>query len=499
MNKASRLCPMPPRRLSDLAADLGRLHGDAVIQGICDDTRKLVAGEAWLCLPRVGQDKDAFATMAEARDAAAIIYVGHGKPKTSLPLVELSSMDQAGILLRRWFESGNTRTQIIGVTGTDGKTSVTWMARKALQRLAGKAWSCGTLGWIHDDQLTDMGNTTPSLLHNHAILGAATRERIPYLVIEVSSHGIAQERIAGLDFAAAVWTSIGRDHLQDHGGYESYLKLKADFVRHVAKAGNVVIANADHADIRAHAPEPTHWYGHGLYREELDLAWEQELPGMVRLNLGGHEVVVEDIPIGEFHAENLAGTALLLNQLCRTPIEKMPEALNGIDAPPGRMQDLGCGQWQVFVDYAHTPDALARCLKSARALTEGRLLLVFGCGGERDRSKRPQMGSIADELADVVWITSDNPRGEPPEIIASEIAQGLPSPAHAEIHLQLDRERAIAEAIHSLVHGDTLVIAGKGAESYMELAGVCLPWSDAEVARKYLAEKAADEGMAACA
>jgi UDP-N-acetylmuramoyl-L-alanyl-D-glutamate--2,6-diaminopimelate ligase len=297
---------------------------------------------------------------------------------------------------------------------------------------------------------------------------------------------------------------MGHDHLQDHGGYAGYLATKAKFIRATAEQGGHVIANADHDDIRSNAPSDSRWYGHGLYREDVDLSWEQELPGLLRLHSGDQEVVIENIPLGDFHAENIACVALVLMTSVGITLNELPALLSGISAPPGRMQYLASGTGQVFIDYAHTPEALERCMQAARKLTHHRLLLVFGCGGERDREKRPQMGAIAAKYADVVWITSDNPRGELPAVIASEIEEGMSQPYQAEVHLQLDRELAIAEAIAELNEGDTLVIAGKGHEAYMELAGVRTPWSDADIAGKYLHENsfcAVDRsgGVAACA
>lgn len=207
---------------------------------------------------------------------------------------------------------------------------------------------------------------------------------------------------------------------------------------------------------------------------------------MLRLKVGAAEAVVESIPLGDFHAENIAGAALLLMQLLSLPLEALPPLLDGMTAPPGRLQEIEAGAGQVYVDYAHTPEALERCLQAARKLTRHRLIVLFGCGGERDREKRPQMGEIATEYADVVWITSDNPRGEMPAVIASEIEQGMPQPYRAEVHLELDREQAIAAAIAQLREGDLLVIAGKGHESYMEVCGRRTPWSDAAVATRYL-------------
>ncbi|MDQ6996613.1 MAG: cyanophycin synthetase, partial [Mariprofundus sp.] len=236
----------------------------------------------------------------------------------------------------------------------------------------------------------------------------------------------------------------------------------------------------------------------GLFRDDVDLAWEQELPGLLRLRSGDEEVVIEDIPLGDFHAENVACTALTMMVSMAVPLSELPALLDDISAPPGRMQELDAGYGQVYVDYAHTPEALRRCLQAARKLTRARLIILFGCGGERDREKRPQMGEIATELADVVWISSDNPRGEMPAVIASEIEHGMTQPYKAEVHLQLDREKAIAEAIDCIQDGDVLIIAGKGHEAYMEVCGQRSPWLDADIATTYLQRKFGITEATAC-
>jgi len=487
-----------------LADGLGQLTADSdddvLIMGICDDSRYVRPGYAMMCLPRSRAHAAEYVEKASKQGATAIIAVGV-TVISDLPVLHLASMQQAGLLLRRLFRTEHARTHFYGVTGTDGKTSVAWMLREALTRFQPQpVWSCGTLGWLRTpDDILDIGNTTPSMLTMHAMLSSANLEGVYGVACEISSHGIAQERIAGIDFHTAIWTNMGHDHLQDHGGYQAYLKTKAGFMRSTAAHGGNVVANADYADIREHAPEQACWYGHGLYRDDVDLAWEQELPGMLRLKSGVDEVVIEDIPLSDFHAENVACVALTLMVSMAVPLSALPKLLAHISAPPGRMQEVTVGYGQVYIDYAHTPEALERCLQAARKLTRGRLIVVFGCGGDRDREKRPQMGMIAAELADMVWITSDNPRGEMPAVIASEIEQGMSQPYEAEVRLQLDREKAICEAIEALADGDLLIIAGKGHEAYMEICGQRLPWSDEQVASTCLQQKRSRSEAARCA
>ncbi len=498
---------MPARRLSELVPDTVSLHTDVEILGISDDSRDIQPGEAFLCLPRAGTDAPAYMAAARKAGAAAIISVGDlptGSPPTELRLADTAA---AGRLLRRWFRTEQVDTKLIGITGTDGKTSIAWMLRQALDGLHGPAWAVGTLGWTRGtEDIVSLGNTTPSMLTLHQLLAMAQATNASALICEVSSHGIAQQRIAGLDFDVAVWTNLGHDHLHDHGGFESYADIKAGFLSQVAGDGGITIGNADDPEVAARTPKGTLYYGRGLYRDNLAMAWEQELPGILRLlpavpdGTGERrEIRIEDIPLGDFHAENLAVVTLILSVAFDVWAPNFEKLLSGINAPPGRLQPVNVGPWQVFIDYAHTPEALERCLSAAQRLTHGRLLTVFGCGGNRDHEKRPSMGAIAARLADAVWITSDNPRDEMPEVIAAEIVDGIERPYPADIHLQLDRAAAIREAVEAMEPDDILVIAGKGAESYMEIGGHRQPWSDAEVAAAAMREKNDHTMIRACA
>jgi len=478
MNKLS-LCP---KSLSDLVLNLGVYSSDTQVTHVCDDTRKLKAGDTFLCLPRV-QDVEETIAQAVSKGANAVVFVGKPMQQDDVPCACLPDMQSLGLLLRRWFETEHTTLPCIGITGTDGKTSTAWMLREVLAKHLGSAWSVGTLGLMTDKgDAKDLGNTTPSLLTLHHILAQATQQNIGALVLEVSSHGIAQARIAGLPFTAAIWTTMGHDHLEAHGGYAEYLVCKAGFVRDVAQSGGVVVANAAYADIQQSLGQTSgqiFWYAH---QQAADVLWAVRKQQVVFTD-NNEEVVLNQVPFVDFHAENLAAVALLMKEAFDVSLSLFANMADVISTPVGRLEAVG---EQVYIDYAHTAEGLQRCLHSARKFTEGELLLVFGCGGNRDKAKRPEMGAVAEQCADKIWLTADNPRDEKQSDIANDVLQGVQ--AKEKIHVVEDRKLAITQAVSALLPQDVLVIAGKGHEDYMETAGKRLPWSDKNVAQHALSE-----------
>ena len=478
----------PYRSMGKLWPDVTPALSQRLVHDMEDDSRYLQPGDAWLCLVPDHPELDRF--MQQAADADATLCIAVGRlPGTSypLPVLELAGMDELAALLRRWFGTESTSVRCVGITGTDGKTSVAWMSRLALQATGRCAWSAGTLGWInHDGYCLRLGNTTTSLLNNHRLLAAADSAGVDALVMEVSSHGIDQQRIAGMPFASLVWTTMGRDHLDYHHDAAAYIRCKSSFVHHYAQQGAKLIVNADQPEIMAETADLQRLsYGRETHAW---LRWSIPAEGCLQLACDNQQWQVDDVPAGDIHAQNMAAACTVLYSL-GLPLAEAVTALQGMTAPPGRLEIISddTGR-QVLVDYAHTAQALAVSLKTARSMcaSSGYLLLVFGCGGERDREKRSQMGTVAAELADAVWLTSDNPRGEDPARIIADIRRGM---AHIPVVVYVgeDREQVIARAIAYMRAGDTLLIAGKGHEDYMEFAdGRRVNWSDAALARQYL-------------
>jgi len=473
-----------PQLLSDLVSGLGVYSQDIMVMRICDDTRQLQAGDAFLCMPRV-QDKDALIAQALAQGASIVIVIGKLEQSLAVACACLPDMTAAGKMLRRWFATESAQVPCIGITGTDGKTSTAWMLREVLELHFGSAWSCGTLGWMKSkDDITALGNTTPSLMNLHRIYALACQQSIGALVLEVSSHGIAQERIAALPFSAAIWTTIGQDHLEDHGGFDTYLACKASFVRNVVEQQGIAICNADYPLIQQALDKvqgSVYWYG----QHDDDICWIRENTA-VCFSAQQERVCLNHVPVADFHAENLAAVVLLMQELFDVSLSSFSAWDGQISTPMGRLESVN-DEATVFIDYAHTAEGLKRCLQSARDLTEEQLLLVFGCGGDRDKGKRPLMGEMAVTYADQCWLTADNPRSEQQEDIARDVLQGVGS-QQDKVHIVHDRAEAIAQAVSSLTCGDVLVIAGKGHESYMDTQGEKLPWSDKAQALKAMKE-----------
>jgi len=469
-----------------------------VIAAVTDDSRLVEAGDLFLLLPSAGARAldaaaDGYVEQALARGAQAVVSVGAGLALCEgmmVPHLPFLTMEEAGQWLRRVL-AFNIQDDIacIGITGTDGKTSITWMLREALQRLHGESWSLGTLGKITGDgDALPLANTTPSLLTMHQTVAEASAKQVASLVCEVSSHGIAQQRIAGVPFLAALWSNVGSDHLQVHGGMDRYVALKASFLRRVVDRGGVAIANGDQPQVVAALHEMqarVFWYGRELgdHCPDHHLCWRSLASDRVALQMGDETQVITGAPVAEFHHENLAAAAAVLLHGALASLAQLPELLSNIRVPLGRMEPVVDG---VFIDYAHTPEALAALLASARKLCSGRLLLVFGCGGDRDHSKRAQMGAIAAGGADLIWVTEDNSRSESAQAIADAVVAGIGEKAK-HYSVELDRGAAIAAALRTKEHDDVLLIAGKGHEDYIERDGVRTPWSDAKCVRHALA------------
>lgn len=463
------------------------LDADPQIAGVTADSRKVKPGFLFVALPGSKVDGRSFIPAALEAGAAAVLApedVG-GLP---VPVVHAADPRRAYALAASAFWGAQPKT-VVAVTGTNGKTSVATFCRQIFTRLGRSAASMGTLGvTAGDEQLTPPGLTTPDAADVAEMMARLAERGVTHLAMEASSHGIEQRRLDGVRLAAAGFTNLTQDHLDYHGTMGVYRAAKLRLFETLLPRDGVAVLNAD-SDAYGAFAATARLSGQTLFTvgergTGLHLLERTLLPEGQRLKVvvQGRTFIVRLPLAGGFQASN----ALVAAGLCIAAGEdaaKVLEALEGLEGAPGRLQRVGSGPrgGEAYVDYAHTPDGLETVLHALRPHTKGKLIVVFGAGGDRDRGKRPQMGEIAARLADVAIVTDDNPRSEDPAAIRAAILAAAPKALEIG-----DRRAAIFEAVRQLAAGDVLVVAGKGHEQGQTAAGVVHPFDDVAVTRAAL-------------
>ena len=455
------------------------------------DSRVAGPGAVFAAYPGTARDGRNFIPQAISRGAAGVLWEARDYIWDPAWRVANAAVDRlkekVGIIAAQVYGDPSRALRLIGVTGTNGKTSVAHWIAHALSRLGEKAALMGTVGNGFPGLLDPSGNTTLDAVELQKALAGYVREGARACALEVSSHGLDQGRVNGCHFHTAVFTNLSRDHLDYHGDMASYAATKARLFSWPEL--QYAVLNLDYAQgaEMARTLKGPRVIGYslaaaGALRGRL---FKSDLGGLalaVASDWGSAELNAS--VLGAFNASNLlAALGALLAAGADLPAAC--QALGTVQPPPGRMQLFGApGQPSVVVDYAHTPDALEKVLKTLRQVAgAGRVICVFGCGGNRDRGKRPLMGQIAEECADLTIVTSDNPRREDPLAILSDIVAGMAR----RPRMEPDRARAIFEAVGEAASGDVVLIAGKGHETYQEIEDRRLPFDDAEVARRALA------------
>lgn len=465
-------------------------HADPEIAGISADSRAVQAGYLFAALSGAKTDGARFIADAKTRGAVAAL-VGEGAvASTDLALVQAKD---ARVALAR-FAAGFYGIQpriVAAVTGTNGKSSVAHFTRAIWQALGLQAASMGTLGLVSAHLNRAGGLTTPDPVAMHRDLADLAKAGVDHLALEASSHGLEQHRLDGIRFAAAAWTNLSRDHLDYHRTMEAYFAAKSRLFADLLPAGGTAVINADTPQAES-LIALCKSRGHRLLRygvggSELKLRATTMTAHGQRLSLDvlGRAYDVELDLVGSYQAANvLAALGLVLSE--DVDLDAAIATLASLDGAPGRLQHVGSTKDNapVYVDYAHTPDALETVIKALRPHVEGRLLVVFGCGGDRDAGKRPIMGGIAARLADIAILTDDNPRTEDAAAIRRAVREGAKDAQNLrEIG---DRHDAIEAAVKELCAGDALIIAGKGHEPGQIVGTTVLPFDDADVARDAL-------------
>jgi UDP-N-acetylmuramoyl-L-alanyl-D-glutamate--2,6-diaminopimelate ligase len=480
-------------RLTELTGASAPGQGGVEIAGLAADSREVRPGFLFAALSGSKTDGGRFIDDALRNGAAAILAAPNAALEEMLAARGVPFVADANPRLRlarlaaAFF--GAQPDTVAAVTGTNGKTSVATFTRQIWTSLGHRAASLGTLGVQGPGFEVTLAHTTPDPVLLHRLLAELAAAGVDHLAMEASSHGLDQYRLDGVRIRAAAFTNLTHDHLDYHADVEAYFAAKMRLFDAVLPEGGVAVVNADsdwYDAVRQRIASRGHrLIGYGV--KAGDLRIERLTPHAHGIQLeatifGTRQVI--DLPlVGAFQAAN-ALCALGLAIACGAEISPAVAALGRLTGVPGRMQSVATTPTgaPVFVDYAHTPDALQTVLTALRPHAIGRLAVVFGCGGDRDRTKRPLMGRIAANLADLVYVTDDNPRGEEPAAIRAAILATCPGAVEIG-----DRGEAIRTAIAGLHAGDVLVIAGKGHEQGQNVGGVVRPFDDASVARAAIA------------
>ena len=457
---------------------------------IVSDSREVTKGALFLAYPGANSDGRDYIADAISKGACAVLWEPKGFDwdeswdVENTPVVNLKQ--QAGVIADQFYNSPSAKMWAIGVTGTNGKTSVTQWLGQCLNAIGKKTAVIGTLGNGLPDQLSDTVNTTPDAIVLQNLLAGYVQEGVEALAMEVSSHGIHQGRVKGMQFDVAVMTNLSRDHLDYHGSYEKYAAVKARLfatggLKHaVLNSDDVFSEQVQEKLAETDVNVLTYGISSGDVRASKVYLEDGRINFFVTTPFGQSDVSAN--LIGRFNVYNvLAVLATLL--VSDVPLIEAVEAIAHIQPLSGRMQTFGGHDIPlVVVDYAHTPDSLKNVLLALREQTKQRLICVFGCGGNRDQGKRAMMGKVASELADAVVVTSDNPRDEKPEDIIQAVLAGV----KGEYAVEEDRGKAIAIAIESAKAEDIVLVAGKGHEDYQEIEGQKQHFSDVEQVEKAL-------------
>ncbi len=469
----------------------GALIKDLEIAGLTSDSKRVEAGFLFAALPGRRADGRDFIPEALKRGAAAVL----GPPGTDIAapgynvpvLVDENPRRLFALMAARFF--GRQPRRVAAITGTNGKTSVSWFLQQIWTKLGRQAAAIGTLGLVAPNQRVPGGLTTPDPVVLHQHLSVLAERGIQCLAMEASSHGLDQYRLDGVQVAAAGFTNLSRDHLDYHGSMEAYLAAKRRLFTEVMAPGGTAVLNAEtpeYSFIRDTCWENSHGViTYGTRTGDLRCESMVPVPGgwELQLSVFGRFFDIMLPLSGEFQVAN-ALCALGLAVAHEEDVPAAVAALSELEGVPGRMQRIeGPAETKIYVDYAHTPDALATVLESVRPHVRGSLHVVFGCGGDRDQGKRPEMGAVALELADAVIVTDDNPRSEDPARIRQQVLDGCPDAREIA-----DRAQAISAAVRDLHAGDVLVVAGKGHETGQIVGDTILPFDDVEEVKKAVRE-----------
>jgi len=476
---------------------------DAAITGIAYDSRTVAAGQVFVALKGVHADGSAFVRQAIQRGAAAVVSEQPAPADAAVPWAQVPDARLAMAVLAAAFERHpSDEMRVIGITGTNGKTTTAYVLASIFEAAGVRCGVLGTVAYRIGNEVRESTRTTPEAPDVQKLLREMVDRGCGACVMEVSSHALSLRRVDGTTFAAGVFTNLTRDHLDFHGDMEAYFQAKRRLFE-MLPPGAPGLINADDPKGAALAEMAGRPVTYAIHRP-ADIT-----PGPLSFGLEGLTFDVRT-PRGTLRVRSkLVGRPNVYNILAAIaaavaldlPFDAIEQGIQALAGVRGRFELVSgpADEVTVVVDYAHTDDALRNLLETARPLAKGRLITVFGCGGDRDRTKRPLMGAVAGRLSDLIVITSDNPRGEDPDRIIEEIRRGITPDTRRDSAQGLlaiaDRRAAIVKAIGLARPGDLVLLAGKGHEQYQVIGNEQLPFDDAAVAREALARRRTNSGV----
>ena len=472
----------------------GELAPDAAVSSVTYDSRRATAGSVFVALRGLKADGAEFATQAISRGAALVVAETPRPESVQTPwLVVTDARLALALLADRFFDHPSRRMQVIGVTGTNGKTTTSYLLASILDAAGSKTGLLGTVSYRLGAEEREASRTTPEAPDVQQLLDEMIRQGCSSAVMEVSSHALALKRVDGMRFAAGIFTNLTRDHLDFHEDMENYFQAKRRLFEMLPDDAPGII-NLDDPRGASLVDVSTRAMTFAITKP-ADVT-----PGPLEFTLSGlsfdlrtprGSVRIESQLVGRPNVSNILAAAATAEAL-GVPLEAVAEGVRALPGVPGRFEVVSSpsDEVTVVVDYAHTDDALRNLLETARPLAPHGLVTVFGCGGDRDKTKRPLMGMVAARLSDVVVITSDNPRSEDPQRIIDEISRGIPAGGQGtrtpEVHTIVDRREAIERAVERADAGDVVLVAGKGHEKYQQIGDRVLPFDDGQIARNAL-------------
>ncbi len=473
---------------------------DLKIKKIEYDSRQIKLGDLFVALKGFSDDGHKHIHSAVKRGAVAVVAEKDGDYRSRARVVVPDTREALALLSGQFYGHPSKKLTVVGITGTNGKTTISYLIRSILQQQGKKVGLIGTIAYWMDDEKIRAVNTTPESLDLQRMFWRMIQQKISAAVMEVSSHALALHRVDGTLFDVAVFTNLTHEHLDFHRTMDAYRNAKGLLFKKLKEKNGCAVINMDDPNWRYFSQQvDTMCLTYSLNDPNADFFPTNFIctpeKSLIDVSTPSGELKLEFKLIGESNIYNALASVASGFALGIDP-QTVKSGLEAVPGVPGRMERIQAGQdFNLWIDYAHTPYAFERLLKTARKLTKGRLLFLFGCGGDRDQGKRPLMGKVAGELADMVFLTEDNPRSEDPRAIVQQIVHGMED--KEKVRVVIDRREGIKQALETAEAGDTLILAGKGHEEYQVIGDKKVLFSDKQTVLELLRDSAVADAQTA--